>query len=63
MRRENKCKHDPKQYLGMPIGMYHCPECGEMVVAGIEHPKYFLDSIEDEYFIQDEETDGDKNDV
>lgn len=32
------CPHDPKQYLGAPIGMYHCPECGTMVIAGLEHP-------------------------
>jgi hypothetical protein len=22
--------------------MYHCPECNEMVVAGLEHPDYSL---------------------
>lgn len=21
---------------GQPIGMYHCPECGEMVLAGVD---------------------------
>jgi hypothetical protein len=21
----------------MPIGMFHCPECGEMVLAGLPH--------------------------
>ena len=34
---KGKCTHDPKQIKG-PIGMYHCPECGEMVLAGMEHP-------------------------
>jgi len=33
------CPHDPKIYKGMPIGMYHCPECGEMVLAGLDHPE------------------------
>jgi len=33
-----KCTFDPKTYAGYPIGMFHCPECGEMVVAGIDHP-------------------------
>jgi len=33
--------HDPREITG-PIGMYHCPECGEMVVAGLEHPDYSL---------------------
>lgn len=37
----SNCTHDPKETLG-PIGMYHCPECYEMVVAGIEHPNYLL---------------------
>lgn len=36
------CPHDPKEFLGQPIGMYHCPVCGEMVIAGLEHPDYDL---------------------
>jgi len=48
--QEINCKHDPRQYAGMPIGMYHCPECGEMVVAGCEHPKYRLDDLPDDFF-------------
>ncbi len=31
------CPHDPKQTTG-PIGMYHCPYCGAMVLAGLKHP-------------------------
>lgn len=30
------CPHDPKTTTG-PIGMYHCPECGVMVMAGQDH--------------------------
>ena len=33
-----KCKHDPRVLSGQPIGMYHCPDCGEMVLAGMKHP-------------------------
>lgn len=33
-----ECQHDPRTMLGKPIGMYHCPECGEMVIAGMRHP-------------------------
>jgi len=33
------CTHDPRLLAGQPIGMYHCPECGDMVVAGLEHPE------------------------
>lgn len=37
-----KCPHDPMELAGQPIGMYHCPECGEMVLAGSPHPDYSL---------------------
>lgn len=31
---------DPPQLAGAPIGQYHCPYCGSMVVAGWPHPDY-----------------------
>ena len=37
----NNCPHDPKETIG-PIGMYHCPKCGEMVLAGMDHPDWSL---------------------
>lgn len=30
------CPHDPRKTRGA-IGMYHCPECGVMVLAGVQH--------------------------
>jgi hypothetical protein len=24
----------------VPLGMYHCPYCGTMVIAGLPHPDY-----------------------
>ena len=60
---KGKCPHDPRQYLGAPIGMYHCPECGEMVLAGMEHPDYSLlaeelqQAEEEEYFARKETND------
>lgn len=33
------CDYDPSDVTG-PIGMFHCPQCGEMVVAGQPHPDY-----------------------
>jgi len=33
------CLHDPMQYLGQPIGQYHCPGCGVMLLAGMPHPE------------------------
>jgi hypothetical protein len=34
------CPYDPRELAGAPIGMFHCPECGEMVLAGCPHPDY-----------------------
>lgn len=31
------CSHNPEKTAGA-IGMYHCPECGAMVLAGYPHP-------------------------
>jgi hypothetical protein len=28
---------DPQQLKGAPLGQYHCPWCGGMQMAGIEH--------------------------
>jgi hypothetical protein len=35
---KHECPHDPRTMAGKPIGMYHCPECGDMVLAGLPHP-------------------------
>ena len=32
------CAFDPQMHTG--TGMLHCPECGEMVLAGQPHPDY-----------------------
>lgn len=42
------CKYDPMEMKDAPIGMYHCPECGEMVLAGAPHPDYSLLEDDDE---------------
>jgi hypothetical protein len=34
------CPYDPRELAGEAIGMYHCPECEEMVIAGMVHPDY-----------------------
>lgn len=31
---------DPQQYVGAPLGQYHCPYCGSMVMAGMPHLDY-----------------------
>lgn len=41
---ETSCEHDPQQTKG-PIGMYHCPDCGEMQLAGFPHIKTGIEGI------------------
>lgn len=31
------CPHKPELLKGVPIGMYHCPCCGMIVIAGLPH--------------------------
>lgn len=31
---------DPQQLKGAPLGQYHCPYCGAMVIAGMDHIDY-----------------------
>ena len=31
------CAEQPELLLGTPIGQYHCPDCGAMVLAGLPH--------------------------
>jgi len=33
------CTEHPEMLLGVPMGQYHCPYCGEMQVAGLFHIK------------------------
>lgn len=39
INKYNECAHDPRETKDA-VGMYHCPECGEMVVAGLQHVNY-----------------------
>ena len=32
------CNEKPESLVGMPLGQYHCPDCGAMIIAGIKHP-------------------------
>lgn len=31
---------EPQQLVGAPLGQYHCPWCGAMVMAGMPHLDY-----------------------
>lgn len=32
------CAEKPEKLKGQPIGQYHCPDCGAMLIAGMMHP-------------------------
>jgi len=38
----DKCIYDPSDLVDVPLGQFHCPLCGEMVLAGASHPDYSL---------------------
>ncbi len=40
------CPYDPNELVNLPIGMFHCPECGCMVIAGVSHPTCDIDECE-----------------
>jgi hypothetical protein len=58
-RRRKPCPEQPLLLAGQPIGQYHCPGCGMMLIAGVPHlspaapseqdPNYPLDDYEQEY--------------
>lgn len=50
------CPHDPKLLLGYPVGMYHCPVCSEIVLAGFDHPFHSFDCPN---YIQEDKEDKD----
>lgn len=35
--RAGRCPFEPEHLVPMPLGMFHCDLCGEMVVAGCKH--------------------------
>jgi hypothetical protein len=40
------CEEKPELLVGQPLGQYHCPDCGAMVLAGLEHPMMCKECIE-----------------
>lgn len=34
----SNCEHKPETLVNVPLGQHHCPDCGAMVIAGINHP-------------------------
>ena len=35
----DECPYEPEHLKESPIGMHHCPVCGEMVLATLPHPR------------------------
>lgn len=33
------CPFEPQHLIGVPLGMFHCEVCGDMVCAGFAHPR------------------------
>jgi len=58
-KRRKPCPEQPILLSGQPIGQYHCPVCGMMLMASMshlspakpreQHPDYPLDDYEVEY--------------
>jgi hypothetical protein len=44
-----QCPFDPKIYKDSPMGMFHCPWCGEMQLAGLDHLPFEIEIEDDEY--------------
>lgn len=36
-----QCDYDPLPLVGVPLGMFHCPSCGCMVIAALAHGPCF----------------------
>lgn len=39
------CPYDPIPLADSAIGMFHCPLCGEMVIAGMHHPDASIEPV------------------
>lgn len=36
---DSPCNEHPELLTNVPLGQYHCPECGAMLVTGFLHPQ------------------------
>lgn len=46
--QKTPCPYDPSVLVGIPMGQFHCPICGEMIIAGVPHLDYsLLDDLDD----------------
>ena len=47
------CLYDPRQTHGA-VGMHHCPDCGEMQLAGFQHTAIMEDLDWEEITLKEE---------
>lgn len=40
------CAEKPETRVNSPLGMYHCPDCDSMVLAGVPHPPLCASCVE-----------------
>ncbi len=52
------CQEKPELLKGAPIGMYHCPDCGAMIMAGIKHPPLCKRCIDRNHPVFDPKVEG-----
>lgn len=36
---QDRCPYEPQHLQDVALGMFHCPLCGEMLIAGMGHPR------------------------
>lgn len=59
--QKQPCPYDPAPLTDVPLGMFHCPLCNEMILAGMPHPDY-SDFSEEEMDILRENLTDEKSD-
>ncbi len=53
------CIEKPELLKGQPLGQYHCPDCGAMVIAGLKHPDLCRRCVDGKHPAFDEEPQDD----
>jgi hypothetical protein len=50
------CDEKPENLKGVAMGMYHCPDCGAMLIAALPHPALCKPCIDRKHPFHDAET-------
>ena len=49
---KDECPYEPERLKEVPLGMFHCPLCGEMVLAGVAHPRKAAEAHCDKHIVK-----------